>query len=162
MEQNYLIHFLLVLLHKRSSVYILSFHLSTHLERRAARVSWHDWIAFISSERFAIITRPQSKSQPASVDDSQMNNFCLLQDYYPGDGCRGVSLFNVFSLFGLFSEENCCCQRGEQGWIQEYTLDEKVNDEKEEISDIVPLREAGLLNVVDEWRENSPLTLSQL
>lgn len=72
-----MIHFLLVLLHKRSSVYILSFHLSTHLERRAARVSWHDWIAFISSERFAIITRPQSKSQPASVDDSQMNNFCL-------------------------------------------------------------------------------------
>lgn len=119
------------------------------------------WITLINSESITIITRPQSKSQPASVDDSQMNNFCL-QFFRIIIQEMGVVVFpySTCFLFGLFSEEICCCQRGEQGWIQEYSLDEKVNDEKEEISNIAPLLEAELLNVVDEWRENSSLTLN--
>lgn len=64
---------------------------------------------------------------------------------------RWVSLhFPVPCVFlSLFSEENEMLL-SERGWIQEYTLDESVDDEKEERSDIVSLREEGLLVVADK------------
>lgn len=151
----------IVLLHKRSYVYILSFHLSTHLERRAARVSWHDCLDCIHQFWKLCNYYPSSVKKSTCqcrrlADELLLSP--LLQDYYPGDGCRCISLFHVFSWVCFLRKTKCCYQR--EAEYKSTPLMRVLMMKRRRDLILCLSGKKGYWLLLIKWRENS-VTLSQ-